>query len=47
MAKSFVAYLRVSTDIDKALMGMGIDAQSDSVARYVADNGAPANRHLR
>lgn len=40
MAKSFVAYLRVSTDKQGA-DGNGIDAQSDSVARYVADSGAP------
>jgi DNA invertase Pin-like site-specific DNA recombinase len=36
MAKTFVAYLRVSTDKQGA-DGSGIDAQSDSVARYVAD----------
>jgi DNA invertase Pin-like site-specific DNA recombinase len=40
MTKSFVAYLRVSTDKQGA-DGNGIDAQSDSVARYVADNSAP------
>jgi DNA invertase Pin-like site-specific DNA recombinase len=40
MAKSFIAYLRVSTDKQGA-DGNGIDAQSDSVARYVADTGAP------
>jgi DNA invertase Pin-like site-specific DNA recombinase len=40
MAKSFVAYLRVSTDKQGA-DGNGIDAQRDSVARYVADSGAP------
>ncbi len=38
MAKSFVAYLRVSTD-KQGVSGNGIDAQSDSVARYVADTG--------
>jgi DNA invertase Pin-like site-specific DNA recombinase len=38
MAKSFVAYLRVSTDKQGA-DGNGIDAQRDSVARYVADTG--------
>ncbi len=40
MAKSFVAYLRVSTDKQGA-DGNGIDAQRDSVARYVAGTGAP------
>jgi DNA invertase Pin-like site-specific DNA recombinase len=40
VAKSFVAYLRVSTDKQGA-DGNGIDAQSDSVARYVADSSAP------
>ena len=38
MAKSFVAYLRVSTD-KQGLSGNGIDAQSDSVARYVSETG--------
>ncbi len=38
MPKSFVAYLRVSTD-KQGVSGNGIDAQSDSVARYVADTG--------
>jgi DNA invertase Pin-like site-specific DNA recombinase len=37
-AKSFVAYLRVSTDKQGA-DGNGIDALSDSVARFVADTG--------
>lgn len=36
MGKRFVAYLRVSTDKQGA-DGNGIDAQRDSVARYVAD----------
>lgn len=38
MAKTFVAYLRVSTDKQGA-DGNGIDAQRDSVARYVEDTG--------
>jgi len=38
MTRSYVAYLRVSTDKQGA-DGNGIGAQSDSVARYVADTG--------
>jgi DNA invertase Pin-like site-specific DNA recombinase len=38
MAKSFVAYLRVSTDKQGAY-GNGIDAQRDSVARFISDTG--------
>jgi hypothetical protein len=38
MANSFVAYLRVSTE-KQGVAGNGIDAQSDSAARYAADTG--------